>query len=129
MMKKAILIIAVLALLPVFACAQTVETGPVTISWGGEESNHQVAIQQGTEEIIILDETDILEHYIDLQSLGHYGAFVVLVRSLIEVDGTPYYSDWLRSDIEGDVIMIDGEAQLFMLVSIAKPTGLRIKQE
>jgi hypothetical protein len=128
--KKAIILIAVLTFVSVFACAQTVSTDPVTIGWDGEASSHEIAVQSGTDDIIILDETTVLEYYIDLQSLGHYGSFIILVRGVEEVDGYYDYSDWIRSDVEEDVIMIDGVAQTITLISIkpaAMPTMLRIK--
>ena len=126
-MRKIAIIIAVLALLPVFACAQTVSTDPVTITWSGESLIHEVAIQNGTDEIISLGIVPIKELYIDLKPLNHYGAFVILVRGVNEVNGIPYYSEWIRSDVDEDVIIIDGVAQTIILVNVAKPTMLRIK--
>ena len=127
---KRFLLLTVLVLLPVLACSHTVSLDPVDIEWDGTASNHQVAVQDGLKEIIILGETDVLEYHIDLQSLGHYGSFVILVRSFEEEGEYRDYSEWIRSDIDEDVITIDGVAQTIVLISIkpaAKPTMIRIK--
>lgn len=129
-MMKRILLLLTLVVLPVLACSQTVTTSPVTIEWDGESELHEVGVQQGTEDIIILGGTTELEYYIDLQSHEIYGTYVVLVRGVSEESGYYDYSEWARSDSEEDVIQIDGEYQTFMYISIkpaSKPAMLRIK--
>jgi len=127
---KKLILIAMLVSLPVLACSQTVATEPIDIEWDGEASSHEIAIQYGTEDIIILGSTTSMEYFIDLQSSGYYGNFVILVRGFEELDGYYDYSDWIRSDNEADVIMVDGIAQTFTYISIkpaVKPAMLRLR--
>ena len=128
-MKK-IILLAVLVLLPVLACSQAVASSPVTIEWDGGSSMHEIAIQKGLEDIIIIGETPDHEYLVNLQQLNIYGVYTVLVRGVEEESGYFNYSDWIRSDNEEDVILIDGVAQVFQIVSIKtaiKPDMLRIK--
>lgn len=128
-MKKFILL-AVLVILPVLACSQTVLTEPTTIEWDGTASLHEVAIQRGIEDIVILGQTDTLEYFIDLQVLGYYGTFTILVRGIEEESGYYDYSEWIRSDSDDDVILIDDTPQTFTYISIKpaeKPSLLRIR--
>lgn len=127
---KRIIILLTLVVLPVLACSQTITTSPITIEWDGAAEIHEVGVQQGTDDIIILGDTAEMEYYINLQSKEIYGSFVVLVRGVSEESGYYDYSEWIRSDTEEDVILIDGEYQTFMYISIKpaiKPEMLRIK--
>lgn len=124
---KRIIIFLLLALLPLLACAQTVSTEPITVEWDGSAENHEVAIQSGDSDIISLGTTTVTEYYIDLQTVGYYGSFVILVRGFETNEGINYYSEWIRSDREGDVIIVDGVAQTILYISVEKPTMLRIR--
>ena len=127
---KRILILTALVLLPVLACSQTVVNSPQTIEWDGESSLHEIGIQSGIEDVIILGQTSDMEYLIDLQPLDYYGLFTILVRGVEEESGYFDYSDWIRSDTDEDVIMLDGEPQLFQIVSIkpaVKPAMIRIR--
>lgn len=129
---KRILILAALAILPVLACSQQRTVAPVTIEWNGESTLHEVGIQNViTDEIIVISETDLFEYTIDLESLGYNGEFAALVRGLtIYTDPElKIYSDWISSVNPGDVIMIDGEPQLFTMITGAdKPYNVRRKE-
>jgi hypothetical protein len=125
-MKKYIILI-VLVILPVMACAQTVSTEPITIEWDSVTQDHEVAIQSGTGDIILLGETAANEYYIDLQSSGHYGVYTILIRGFVIFKDDRYYTEWSRSDSTDDVIMVDGVPQTVTYISIEKPKMLRIK--
>ena len=129
---KTLLILSALVLLPVLACAQERVQSPKTVEWNGEASYFQVAIQAIGGEIILLDEeVNALEYYVDLQALGHYGLFAVLVRAVefTEPDMLDY-SGWARSDSDEDVILLDGVPVTFMIESrtpALKPIMIRIR--
>jgi hypothetical protein len=125
---KRILLLTVLAfILPVLACSQTVATDPITVEWDGSAANNEIAIQSGDSDIISLGTTTANEYYIDLQSSGYYGTFVIMVRGYEINDGINYYSDWCRSDVDEDVIMIDGVAQTILYISVETPSSIRTK--
>lgn len=131
-MKK-ILVILVLAILPVLACSQAREESPVTIEWNGNSSQYQIGIQeQGSGYIDILETVNQKQYSIDLMSINKYGLFVVMVRGVEFTEPDMYsYSDWIRSDIDEDVIMVDGEPYTFyiMLAKEAEKTqAIRIKE-
>ena len=128
-MKK-IFILLILCFIPFLACSQTVTTEPITIEWDGEASSHEIGIQSGAEDIIVIGTTTAMEYFIDLQTSGYYGNYVILVRGVEEIDGYFDYSDWIRSDTEEDVILIDGVYQTFSYISIkpaVKPAMIRVK--
>lgn len=130
-MKK-ILILLCLIILPVLACSQQRTTAPVTIEWSGDSLTHEVGIKNiVTEEEIIIGETGLFEYTIDLDNLGYDGEYAAIVRG-VAIYADPelkIYSDWISSINPEDVIMIDGEPQLFTLISGAdKPNSIRVKE-
>jgi len=128
---KRILLLTALVLLPVLACSQNRVDSPQTVTWNGESDLHEIGIQMGLDEIIILGDTADLEYLVDLQGLEIYGSFAILVRGKTFTEPDMWtVSEWLRSDIEGDVITIDGIPQTFKIDSALpaiKPAIIRIR--
>jgi len=130
-MKRIALVIVLAFMVSVLACSQDRFDSPQTIEWDGESSSHEVAIQMGVDDIIILGETSELEYIVDLSALELYGVYAVLVRAVEFTEPDMFdYSDWIRSDSDEDVIMIDGVSQTFLIESrkpAVKPSMLRIR--
>jgi len=129
---KRFLILAVLVvILPVLISCQERFESPQTIAWDGASENHEVAIQKGAEEPIILGEIDILEYTIDLDTLDLYGEYVILVRGVQYTDpDMDHRSDWIRSDNPDDVILRDGTPGTFTIINkqpAVKPTMIRVR--
>ena len=129
-MRK-VFVVLLFVLLPVLACSQTRVDSPQTVEWDGESSSHEVGIQTALDDVIILGETTDLEYYIDLDALGYFGEYVIMVRGVEFTAPDMYdYSEWIRSDTEADVIMIDGVAQTFTMINkklAVKPAMIRLK--
>ena len=128
-MKK-FLILLILCALPVIACSQQRVEGSQTIAWQGDSSIHEIAIQADGGEIIKLGQTASLQYEIDLEALGHHGVFTILIRAVEFTAPDMYdYTEWIRSDNEADVIMVDGVYMTFQMENrkmAIMPTLMRI---
>ena len=129
-MRK-VFVVLLFVLLPVLACSQTRVDSPQTVEWDGDSSSHEVGIQTALGDVIILGVTIDHEYYVDLNELGLFGEYTVLVRGVEFTAPDMYdYSEWIRSDTEADVIMIDGVAQTFTMINkklAVKPAMIRLK--
>lgn len=119
-MRRLLLLLAVVLVAAVGSCQEYVPS-PQTVEWDapttGFADRYEVGVQRnGTGEIQIIATTALPEMLVDLEALGLYGRYVVLVRSIAETEPDLVdVSDWARSDNPDDVILIDGEAVTFLI--------------
>jgi len=130
-MKRLLVLIALVLVASVVSCQQRYES-PQAVAWDapveGFVDYYEVGIQpiQGGD-VVVIASPMLEEQLIDLDSVGVYGVFVILVRAATFTEPDLYdYSDWIRSDNEAvdntDVIWVDGEPQVFAIY-LARPAG------